>query len=223
MKAAKIISFIAFIISALFLTLFSCAFLYAFLQGKPITPLPISEVCRLFIFPTIFAIGSLLYWLYLRKKEKKGEIVKFSLWLSIILVIISILPVYSGSLTDFYFMAYFGMLSLITFGLPIILFIFLISIIWIFLPSRFYRNLFVRLPSFLLITILILLLLGGLVLFTSGIYGFATLSKCGDLGICEGWAAFSFMAGLVITVISSAFSFLLISKVRKAIKEPNRF
>ena len=42
-----------------------------------------------FLFALIFAIVNLGYWFYLRKKEKKGENVKFALRVSIALLLIA--------------------------------------------------------------------------------------------------------------------------------------
>jgi len=89
MKAAKIISFIAFISNS-YLSVYSLLY---FLKLRPIfkvlqmpTPLPWS-----FLFALIFSIGSIVYWFYLRNKEKRGENVKFALWVSIVLLLIPIL------------------------------------------------------------------------------------------------------------------------------------
>jgi len=89
MKAAKIISFIAFISNS-YLSIYS---LDCFLKLRSIfkdlqmqTPFPWP-----FLFTLLFAIGSLIYWFYLRKKEKKRENVKFALWTSIALLLIPIL------------------------------------------------------------------------------------------------------------------------------------
>jgi len=86
MKAAKIIAFIAFILNSLF----AISSVSIFLKIRPVfqefemqTPFP----WGIFIIPA-FAIVSLIYWFYLRNKEKKGETVKFALWLSIALLLI---------------------------------------------------------------------------------------------------------------------------------------
>ncbi len=41
-----------------------------------------------FLIPPVFAIGSLIFWFYLRNKEKRGEKVKFALLISILLLLI---------------------------------------------------------------------------------------------------------------------------------------
>jgi len=89
MKNAKIITLIALILNSLQMVIF----LYVFLslrqtfqdlevQMQPQAPL-------VFLIPLILVIASLIYWLYLRNKQKKGEKVKFALLISIILLLIS--------------------------------------------------------------------------------------------------------------------------------------
>lgn len=86
MKAAKIITFIAFVLNSAF-TIFS---VFIFLNIKRL----FQELEAQISFPwtisilLVFAILSLIYWFYLRNKEKKGETVKFALWLSIALLLI---------------------------------------------------------------------------------------------------------------------------------------
>lgn len=91
MKAAKIISFIAFISNS-YLSIYSLNY---FLKLRPMfkdlqmqTPFPWP-----FLFVLIFAIGSFIYWFYLRNKEKRGGKVKFALWVSIALLLIPILMI----------------------------------------------------------------------------------------------------------------------------------
>jgi hypothetical protein len=91
MKAAKIISFIAFISNS-YLSVYSLLY---FLKLRSIfkalqmpTPFPWP-----FLFALIFSIGSIVYWFYLRNKEKKGENVKFALWVSITLLLIPIFTI----------------------------------------------------------------------------------------------------------------------------------
>ena len=91
MKPAKIITFIAFISNS-YLSFYSLNY---FLKLRPMfkdlqmpTPFPWP-----FLFAFIFAIGSLAYWFYLNNKEKKGENVKFALWVSIALLLIPILVI----------------------------------------------------------------------------------------------------------------------------------
>lgn len=99
MKASKIIVFIAFILNSLF-TLSS---VLTFLKIQPVlqefeAQTPFSWI--MFILP-VFAIASLIYWFYLRNKEKKGEVVKFALWVSIALLLIPwlfLFPVVIGSI-----------------------------------------------------------------------------------------------------------------------------
>ena len=40
------------------------------------------------LVPPIFAVGSLVYWFYLKRREKKGKEAKFALLISIILLLI---------------------------------------------------------------------------------------------------------------------------------------
>jgi len=47
------------------------------------------------LIPIIFAIGSLIYWFYLRKKDRKGEMVRFAIWVSIALLLTPWLFFYS--------------------------------------------------------------------------------------------------------------------------------
>jgi len=223
MRAPKIIAFISFIINGLL----SAFLLSSFLKERLIKPIPLGITFRFLIIPIIFAIGSLLYWLYLQKKEKKGQLVKFSLLFSFVLLLIPLLnfiiPLFSSlgtnSFLDFLATFQLGMLSFYTFGIPIILLILVISLILVFLPTKLYKNFFIQVISFLLIGIMILLLLANLILFFLAIYTFANLSKCGEPGFCGGWAISSFLAGLVGIVISSLFSFLLVTKIKKASKE----
>ena len=91
MKAAKIISFIAFIYnscSSVYFLIAHFKFLPIFKELQMTTPFPWP-----FLFALIFAIVSLGYWFYLKKKEKKGEKVKFALWVSIALLLIPILAI----------------------------------------------------------------------------------------------------------------------------------
>ena len=85
MKTAKIISFIAFVYN-IFLTLalfrvfseLSLTFQELEIQTPSSWPL---------FIPPILAIINLGYWFYLKRKEKKGENVKFALWISLALFI----------------------------------------------------------------------------------------------------------------------------------------
>jgi len=45
------------------------------------------------LVPLTLTIGSFVYWFYLRKKEKRGEKVKFALLISIVLFLISVFVV----------------------------------------------------------------------------------------------------------------------------------
>jgi hypothetical protein len=101
MKAAKIISFIAFISNSS-LSIFSFNYflkLYPMFKDLEMpTPFPWP-----FLFALIFAIGSLVYWFYLRNKERKGEKVRFALWVSIALWVIpflAIVPITSFTYTQ---------------------------------------------------------------------------------------------------------------------------
>ena len=96
MKAAKIITFIAFILHSLFTVYyvfiyFKLSETYQELEIK--TPFPWA-----ILIPIIFAIGSLIYWFYLRKKDRKGEMVRFAIWASIALLLIPWLFFYSLAL-----------------------------------------------------------------------------------------------------------------------------
>ena len=93
MKVAKIITFIAFILHSLFVVYFVIFFLKlneTFQEMNVKTPFPWA-----ILIPIIFAIGSLIYWFYLRKKDRKGEIVRFAIWVSIALLLIPWLFFYS--------------------------------------------------------------------------------------------------------------------------------
>ena len=89
MKYPKILTFIAFILNSLLTVYYGNVFFNKLLPiyqefgiEKPFLkswPLLISAV---------FAIGSFIYWLYLKNKEQRGETVKFALWLSIALLLI---------------------------------------------------------------------------------------------------------------------------------------
>jgi len=85
MKIAKIISVIAFI-SNIYLSVRSYQIFsvirptFRELQVSAPFPWPL-------FLDLIFAIGCITYWLYLGKKEKKGEKVKFALLISIALLL----------------------------------------------------------------------------------------------------------------------------------------
>jgi hypothetical protein len=84
MKAAKIITFIAFISNGL-LTAYS---LFIFLKLQQLSlEVEIPKTGPFLILP-IFTIGSLIYWFYLRNKERRGQVVNFALWISIALLLI---------------------------------------------------------------------------------------------------------------------------------------
>ena len=96
MKAAKIITFIAFILHSLFtfyyvFVFFKLSETYQELEIK--TPFP-----WVILIPVIFAVGSFIYWFYLRKKDRKGEIAGFAIWASIALLLIPWLFFYSLAL-----------------------------------------------------------------------------------------------------------------------------
>lgn len=86
MKAAKIITFIAFVLNSLF-TLSS---VFTFLKIRPV--FQELEVKTQFPWPIFillaFAILNLIYWFYLKNKEKEGKTVKFALWVSIAFLLI---------------------------------------------------------------------------------------------------------------------------------------
>ena len=100
MKVAKTISFIAFIYNIL-LTL---GLLRVFLELRLIfQELEIEAPFPWFLFvPPIIAIMSLSYWFYLKRKEKRGESVRFASWISLILLFISsfIISLLSPSMTE---------------------------------------------------------------------------------------------------------------------------
>lgn len=85
MKTAKIISFISFIFNGLF----AAYYLVFYLSVLPvIQELGAQKPFPWFLFvPPIFAIGSLIYWLYLKDKTKKGEKVNFVWVVSIVLLV----------------------------------------------------------------------------------------------------------------------------------------
>jgi len=86
MKTAKIVSFIALISNSCLLIYSLIGFsrlLTIFKDLQMPTPFPWTVLVAL-----IFAIGSLVYWFYLRNKEKEGKNVKFALWISIALLVI---------------------------------------------------------------------------------------------------------------------------------------
>jgi len=86
MKVAKTISFITFIYN-IFLTF---GLLRVFLELRLIfQELEIEAPFPWFLFvPPIIAIMSLSYWFYLKRKEKRGENVRFALWISLALLFI---------------------------------------------------------------------------------------------------------------------------------------
>lgn len=89
MKAAKIISFIASVFNGSLLVYY----LYLFLRMRPTyqeVGIPVPFPWPLFV-PTFFAIGGLLYYFYLRNKERKGETAKLALLFSIALLLIPFL------------------------------------------------------------------------------------------------------------------------------------
>ncbi len=86
MKAAKIISFIAFILHSVFTLNYILIFqkintLYQE-TGVPPASFPIT-----ILVGGIFAVLSFLFWLYLRKEEKKGKTVEFALLISFVLLL----------------------------------------------------------------------------------------------------------------------------------------
>ena len=85
MKSAKIIAFIAFILNS-FLTV---GYLNVFLKlRQTFQELDVQmQPSWTILIPPIFAVGSLGYWFYLRRKENKGEKVKFALLISFILLL----------------------------------------------------------------------------------------------------------------------------------------
>jgi len=89
MKSAKIITIIAFISNSYLLV----SSLLIHLELRPTfkdlqMPMPFPWPS---LFALIFLIGIVVYWFYLKRKEKKGEKVKFALWVSFALLLISIL------------------------------------------------------------------------------------------------------------------------------------
>jgi len=106
MKAARIISFIAFISNSYLSVRSFEIFLkmrQTFIDLRISTPIPWP-----FILDLTFAIGSIIYCFYLWKKEKKGEKVMFALMVSIALLIIPFLLtvlmsgfIYSKSIYDY--------------------------------------------------------------------------------------------------------------------------
>jgi phosphoglycerol transferase MdoB-like AlkP superfamily enzyme len=85
MKTAKIISFISFIFNGLFAAYYLVFYLSAL---SVIQELGAQKPFPWFLFvPPIFAIGSLIYWFYLKDKTKKGEKVNFAWVVSIVLLV----------------------------------------------------------------------------------------------------------------------------------------
>ena len=86
MKAAKIIAFIAFVLNSLF----ALSSIFTFLKIRSV----LQEFVMQKAFPWsifvifAFAIASFIYWFHLKNKGKKGETVKFALWVSIALLLI---------------------------------------------------------------------------------------------------------------------------------------
>ena len=95
MKAAKIISFIAF-----FYNIFLTFSLFKVFLGVRLTfqklEIQLPFPWLLFALP-IFAIVNLSYWFYLKRKENKGEDVRFALWISLALLFIPIFIIVSLS------------------------------------------------------------------------------------------------------------------------------
>ena len=86
MKAAKIISLIAFVYNifltfGLFKVFSELRLTFQELEIQTPSPWPLLG------FP-IFAIINLGYWFYLKRKENRGENVKFALWISLALLFI---------------------------------------------------------------------------------------------------------------------------------------
>ncbi len=86
MKSAKIIAFISFILHTFLTVLYLNVFLelrqtFQELEVQMQSP-------WIILIPPIFAVGSLGYWFYLRRKEKKGEKVKLALLISFILLLV---------------------------------------------------------------------------------------------------------------------------------------
>lgn len=82
---AKIISFIAFLLYSLlsvYYIFFYFELFYINQEVRAKKPFP-----WFVSIPVILAALSFIYWLYLRSKERKGEVVKADFWLSIILLI----------------------------------------------------------------------------------------------------------------------------------------
>ncbi len=89
MKSAKIIAFIAFI----FYGLWVVGSIFVFFNLKQIfqeleLEMPFSWP---FVTLVIYTIGIFVFWLYLRNKERKGEIFKYALWISIALLLIPLI------------------------------------------------------------------------------------------------------------------------------------
>ena len=91
MKTAKIISFISFIFNGLFAAYYLVFYLSAL---SVIQELGAQTRFPWFLLvPTIFAIGSFIYWFYLKDKAKKGEKVNFA-WVVGIILLVTPLIVY---------------------------------------------------------------------------------------------------------------------------------
>lgn len=96
MKAAKIISSIAFVLNSLF----SIFVTITYLQIRPVFQELQAQIpfhWAGFILP-IFAIASLVYLLYLRNKEREGKGVKFAIWISIALLLIPLLFLFPAAI-----------------------------------------------------------------------------------------------------------------------------
>jgi membrane protease YdiL (CAAX protease family) len=85
MKAEKTISFIAFIYN----TFISVWNLVSFLKIKSIYKYEAPILFPWYVLVAfVFATASLIYWFYLRNKEKKGEETRFALAISLILLLL---------------------------------------------------------------------------------------------------------------------------------------
>jgi hypothetical protein len=85
MKAAKIISFLALIFNTYSLVK---TLLYSLKLLPTFKSLQMSTPPWPFFTALIFTIGSFAFLLYLINKERRGEAVKFALWISIALLVI---------------------------------------------------------------------------------------------------------------------------------------
>jgi len=90
MKTAKIISLVAFISNA-------CLAVYSVFQYLEVRStfkaLDISVFPYPLIFSLVFSIGSIIYYFYLKSKEKQGKNIKSALLVSFVLLIVPILTI----------------------------------------------------------------------------------------------------------------------------------